>query len=152
MDLFQLQQVCQRVLQKHHVVDHHHYGDHQSPLVAMDDAIAKNMLTMTWIWQCLSPSPDHTLVNSLIEGQPSQQQLIEWKRKNSSNEISDTVGEKYWRDFMKINRHRIVTCCGQKYELDIHNFPTYKNFRNMYKHTNHEMVEAGVAQRLPTCI
>ena len=53
---------------------------------------------------------------------------------------------------MKRNGHRIVSRRGQKYELDRHNWTTYRNFRNIYEHTYLEMVEAGVAQRLPAPI
>ena len=66
----------------------------------------------------------------------------------SSNDTG-TFGVKYWRGFMKRNKHLIVSRRGQKYELDRHNWTTYKNFRNMYKHTYREMVEAGVAEQLP---
>ena len=141
--------IRQRVLRNHPVINHHHCGGHQSPLVAMDDAIVKIVLAMARIRQCLNPSSGLALVNSLIDGQPIQQQLIEWKKKYSSNDTG-TVGKKYWRGFMKRNKHRIISRRGQKYELDRHNWTTYKNFHNMYKHTYHEMVEAGVAQRLPT--
>ena len=41
--------ICQRVLRKHPVVNHHHCCGHQSPLVALDDAIVKIMLTMAQI-------------------------------------------------------------------------------------------------------
>lgn len=109
--------IRQRVLRNHPVVNHHHRGGHQSPLVALDDAIVKIVLTMARIRQCLTPSSGLALVNSLIEGQPIQQQLIDWKTKYSSN-TTGTVGKKYWRGFMKRNGHRIVSRRGQKYELD----------------------------------
>ena len=38
--------IRQRVLRKHPVVNHHHCGSHQSPLVTLDDAIVNIMLTM----------------------------------------------------------------------------------------------------------
>ena len=130
--------IRQRVLCQSLVVNHHHSGGHQSPLVAMDDTIVKIVLVMARIRQCLNPSAGLALVNSLIQDQPIQQQLIEWKKKYSSND-SGTVVTKYWRAFMKRNKHRLVSRRGQKYELDRHNWTTYKNFRNMYEHTYHEM-------------
>ena len=48
---------------------------------------------------------------------------------------------------MKRNKLQLVSQRGQKYELDRHNWTTYKFFRNIYKHTYCEMVEAGVAKK-----
>ncbi len=71
------------------------------------------------------------------------------EKKHSSNETR-TVGVKYRRGFMKRNRHLLVsTRRGQKYELDCHNWTTYKIFRNMYMHTYPEMAEAGVTDQPP---
>ena len=112
--------IHQKVLRKHPIVNHHHCGGHEPPLVALYDAIVEIVLTMARIWQCLSPSSGLALVNSLTEGEPIQKQLIEWMRKYSSN-AKCTVGKKYWRAFMKSNGHRIASQRGQKKELDRHN-------------------------------
>ena len=65
----------------------------------INDTILKIVLVMARIRQCLNPSAGLALVNSLIDNQPIQQQLIEWKRKFSSND-SGTVGAKYWGDHL----------------------------------------------------
>ena len=130
------------------VVNHDHHGGLQSPLLEIDDAVVKIALMMARIRQCLCPSKGLALVNSLIENQPIQKRLIEWKRKYSSN-AEGTVGYKYWRGLMKRNKHRLVSKRGQKYSLDKQNWTTYHNFLHMYEHTYEEMVSAGVAERLP---
>ena len=136
-----------RVQRNHSIVHHDHHGGLQSPLLELDDTVVKVALMMARIRQCLSPSKGLALVNSLIDNQPIQQKLIEWKRKFSSNS-DGTVGYRYWRGLMKRNKHRLVSKRGQKYSLDRQNWTTYHNFLHMYEHTYEEMVSAGVAECL----
>ena len=86
--------IRQRVLRKQPVVNHDHHGGLQSPLVAMDEAVVKIVLVMARIRQCLCPSKGLALVNALIDNQPIQENLIQWKRKYTSNDTG-TVGVKY---------------------------------------------------------
>ena len=102
---------------------------------------------MSRIRECLTPSVAIELVNSLIEGQPIQKHLIEWKKKYSNDE-EGKVGRSYWRSFLKRNNHRLISTRGQKYELNRQNWTTYANFRHMYNHIYNEMVDAGVAEPL----
>ena len=89
-----------RIQRNHSIVHHNHHGGLQSPLLELDDTVVNVALMMARIRQCLSPSKGLALVNSLINNQPIQQRLIDWKRKFSSN-CDGTVGYKYWRGFMK---------------------------------------------------
>lgn len=84
------------------------------------------------------------MINSLISEQLIQKELIEWKRKYSNN-AEGSVGQSYWRAFVKRNSHRIKSKRGQKYELDWQNWTTYANFVNMYDQCIDQMVRAGVA-------
>ena len=102
-----------RSFRKNPVIVHDHHGGLQSPLVEIDNAVVKIVLMMARIHQCLSPSKGLALVNSLIDNQPIQKKLIQWKKKYSSNE-SGVVGVKYWQGFMKRNKHRLVSKRGQK--------------------------------------
>ena len=136
-----------RVQRNHSIVHHDHHGGLQFPLLELDETVVNVALMMARIRQCLSPSRGLALVNSLIDNQPIQQRLIEWKRKYSSN-CDGTVGYKYWRGLMKRNKHRLVSKRGQKYSLDRQNWTTYHNFLHMYEHTYDEMVSAGVAECL----
>ena len=102
---------------------------------------------MARIRQCLSPSQGLALVNSLIDEQPIQQDLIQWKTKFSTN-CDGSVGAKYWQGFMLRNKHLLVSVRGQKYELNRQNWTAYANFSHMLQHTFEEMVKAGVAKKL----
>ena len=104
-------------LVRNRVVIHTHFGGHQSPLLRIDNTVVRLILMMARILQCLTPSTGLALVNALIDKQPIQRKLLEWKIKYSSNE-SGTVGPKYWRSFMQRNKHRLVSKRGQKYSLD----------------------------------
>ena len=123
-------------------------GGHKSPLLSIEDTVVDILLQMARIRQSLTPTRGLALVNSLIEDQPIQKNLIEWKEKISNNG-KGTVGMSYWRKFMKRNEHKIVSRRGAKYELNRQNWTTYKNFVNMYHHTIEEMVHCGVAKPLP---
>ena len=113
--------IRQRVLRKKTVVLNHHRGGHSSPLESLDDTIVDLVLMMARIRQCLTPSSGLALVNSMIDGQPIQQDLIEWKKKFCKSDATGTVGKSYWRAFMKRNRHMLVSRRGQKYALDRQN-------------------------------
>lgn len=139
--------IRQRVSRKKPFVPHHNSGGHTSPLAKIDDTIVSIILMMARIRQCLSPSKGLALVNSLIENQPIQDELISWKKKYTCND-KGSVGPGYWRCFMKRNKHKIVSKRGQKYALDRQNWTTYANFLHMYQHSINEMVDAGVAKKL----
>ena len=102
---------------------------------------------MSHIWECLTPSVAIELVNSLIEGQPFQKHLIEWKKKYLNVETGK-VGRSYWRSFLKRNNHRLVSNHGQKCELNRQNWTTYANFWDVYNHICNEMVDTGFTEPL----
>ena len=110
--------IRQRVVRKKTQVMHHHHGGHRSPLESIDNTIVSLVLMMARIRQCVTPSTGLALVNSLIDGQPIQDQLIQWKKKYCVSDQSGTIGKAYWRNFMNRNRHRLVSRRGQKYALD----------------------------------
>ncbi len=63
--------------------------------------------------------------------------------KKYSNNQHGSLGQSYWRAFLKRNSHRTVSKRGQKYELDQQNWTTYANFVNMYDQCIGKMVSAG---------
>jgi len=102
---------------------------------------------MARIRQCLNPSKGLQLVNSLIKGTKIQEELVEWKKRNTPDNLG-ALGTGYWQGFLKRNRTKLVSRRGQKYELNRQNWTTFANFRYMYSHTMSEMVDAGVAVKL----
>ena len=143
-----LHTIRQRINRNTLIVTTNQKGGHRSPLKDIEETVIEIIFQMARIRQCLSPSRGLALVNSLIDGHPLQENLIDWKRKYSSN-TKGSVGKKYWSSFMNRNSHRLVSVRGQKYELDRQNWTTYANFSHMYTHTLDEMVHAGVARKLP---
>ena len=49
---------------------------------------------------------------------------------------------------MKRNNDQILSRRGQKYELDLASWTTYRNFKDMYDHNSAQMEVAGVVKLL----
>jgi len=88
----------------------------------------------------------------MIDGTEAQEKLIEFKKRNSHTPEDasklGSIGRGYWNEFMKRNNDQIVSCRGQKYELDRASCITYRNFKDMYDHNYAHMEVAGVAKLL----
>ena len=102
---------------------------------------------MARIWQCLNPSKGLQLDNSLIKGTKIQEELVEWKKRNTPDNTG-ALGIGYLHGFLRRNRTKLVSRRGQKYELNRQNWTTFANFRYMVSHTMSEMVDDGVAVKL----
>ena len=139
-----LKTIQQRVFRKNEVI--HHSPGLVSPLLQIEDTVVKFVIRMAEIRQSLTPSRGLALINSLITDTPIQKELEIWKEKYSNNK-SGSVGQSYWRAFLKRNAHKIISKRGQKYELDRQNWTTYANFVNMYDQCIEQMVRAGVAKK-----
>ena len=136
-----------RRIHRKKLTSHHVAGGQVTPLMRIEPVVVEIILQMARIRQCLCPSKGLELVNSLIKGTPLQEELVQWKSRNTPNDTG-TVGVGYWRNFLKRHKTSIVSKRGQKYELNRQNWTTYANFVNMYTHTMSEMVDAGVAIKL----
>ena len=147
----QLSTIWQRVVRKNLIINNHHFGGHQSPLAPIESIVVGILCQMSPLREYLPPSRALSLINSLIEDQPIQKDLIEWKRKYS-NDTKGTVGTSYWNSFLKRHRHLLVSTRGQKSELSRHNWTTYANFGPIYTYIYEEMVCARVAEPLSTPI
>lgn len=77
---------------------HHVAGGQVSPLMRIELVVVEIILQMARIHQCLCPSKGLELVNSLIKSTWIQEELIQWKRRNTPNNTG-TVGAGYWRNF-----------------------------------------------------
>jgi len=58
------------------------------------------------------------------------------------------IGWKYWVNFKKSNKDKIVTRRGKKIELQRQEWNTYSNFENMYSFIADETVDCGIARIL----
>ena len=111
------------------------------------------ILQMCRIHQSLTPTQGLSLVNSVIHGTQIQKDLIEWKTRYSYTDgdaaVDGQVGYGYWQRFRKRHDDKLVSKRGQKYELDRQSWTTYASFQSIYSHVEDEMVDAGVAEKLP---
>ena len=107
-----LSTICQRVVRKNLVVNNHHCGGYQSPLVPIEDIIVGILFQISCIQECLPPSRALCLINSLGKDHPILTNLIKWKKKYSI-ETKGTIGTSYWKSFLKRNRHQLGSKRGQ---------------------------------------
>ena len=134
-------------VKRNSLINRHLAGGQVSPLERIEPIIVSIIVQMARMRQCLTPSKGLLLVNSLISGTKIQEELVEWKQRNTPN-FTGTVGRGYWRQFMRRNKDKIVGKRGQKYKLNRQNWTTYNNFVQMYSHIIDELVGAGLAVKL----
>ena len=138
-----------RRIHRKKLTSHHVAGGQVTPLMRIEPVVVEIILQMARIRQCLCPSKGLELVNSLIKGTPLQEELVQWKSRNTPNDTG-TVGVGYWRNFLKRHKTSIVSKRGQKYELNRQNWTTYANFVDLYEQCIAQMVRAGVAKKQTT--
>ena len=127
----------------------------QSPLHRIEDNVISLIITMSKLKRSLKSSEGLKLINDLINNTQIQQDLINWKRSrrisNKNGEYTGTVGNRYWRRFLKRNRHRIRSKSGKKYAIDRADWTTYLNFWDMYNHIEDVLVnDSKIARKYPT--
>lgn len=139
--------IRRRVSRKSEFIEVHHSRGLSSPLLPIEPTILELILWMAKIRESLSTSQAIQLVNDVIQDTNHQHKLIQWKEKYCRT-AEPTVGEGYWRGFMRRNEEKLVNTVGKKYDLARDKWSTYGNFKDMYEHIIHEMVEAKVAVKL----
>jgi hypothetical protein len=93
------------------------------------------------------------LVNSIIKGTLTEKEVIEFKARYSHGDKkseSAELGKGYYNGFLKRNGHRLVSKRGEKFAANRAEWSTYENFVKMYDGVYDEMVDSGVAERLPS--
>ena len=70
-----------------------------SPLQAVETRMIATMIQLVRIRQPVTPSQAVSLANSMISGNPVQQELIDFKRRTNSNQdptLWGSIGVKFW--------------------------------------------------------
>ena len=113
-----------------------HNGVLITPMKDVEPVLVKICVQMSRIRQCLSAPNGLSLANSLIKGTDTEYHVATFKDKYSSQQSisghSNSLGPKYWQNFMKRNGHELECKRGQKYSVDRENWCTYQNFSQMY--------------------
>ena len=93
---------------------------------------------MCQLKRSLTCSDGLRLINELIEGTQIQKDLIEWKKQKKtyckSEEDLGKVGPKYWKLFLKRNKHLLRSKSGKRYSVNRSSWTSYLHFRDMYLH------------------
>ena len=114
------------------------YNSKKSPLHDIEPHIITLLIALADSGNPLTVGNALPLINSLIQGTPYQQKLINWKKKhkfnfdNKGKEIDDNklgvVGVSYWRLFLKRHKNVLTTNKGRLFELNRTNWTHYRNF------------------------
>ena len=101
-------QAIRRRIHRKSLVTHHVAGGQVTPLLRIEPLIVEIILQMARIRQCLNPSKGLQLVNSLIKGTKIQDELVEWKKRNTPNNTG-ALGTGYWHGFLRRHRTKLVS-------------------------------------------
>ncbi len=84
----------QKRVERNSLINCHLARGQVSPLERIEPIIVSIIVQMAPMKQCLTPSKCLLLVNNLISDTKIQQELVEWKQRNTPN-FTDTVGWGY---------------------------------------------------------
>jgi hypothetical protein len=123
----------------------------------VEPVLVKILIQCASICQPLSITMGLHLANSLIDGTPVKDNVIWFLRKytqwcDGRDSDCPILGRGYWRGFMERNGHLIIGKKGQKFAIDCHKWSSYLNISQMYDFVYDEMVDAGVAEKLPEAV
>lgn len=105
-----------------------------SPLEPVDEKMVATMIRLAQIYHPVRHSVAIYLVNTMIEGTPVQDALIEFKKNTNTKQdpkLWGTVGRKFWYNLKARCNTVLMTKKGQKFELDRSTWTTYSNFEQM---------------------
>jgi hypothetical protein len=125
----------------------------QSPLYEAEDMISDFIVQLSKIGSPVTCGEAVFLINDLIDGTEYQDKLLEWKKRQGirqSPEEMKRIGKNYWYSFISRNEKMIRSKKGRKFQLDRSNWTKYQNFKNMYNDVEVEMINAGIATKLPS--
>jgi hypothetical protein len=125
----------------------------KSPLFKIEDDLVRLLILLGETGAPLTPPQVIRLTNSLIYDTPVQVDLVKWKRQNKCKGSDDElgrVGHKYYKNFMIRNKDKLKSKRGRRFELNREKWQTYTNFSKMYEDHEAEMVDAKIAEFLPT--
>jgi hypothetical protein len=124
----------------------------RSPLHAVEEDFVNIFIMLGKIGSPVSCGHGLKLINDMISGTIHQKRLIQYKKDRGLKQSEDEmkrVGTKYWYSFLSRYKNRIVSKKGRRFELNRSKWTSYKNFYKMYEGVEEEMLDAGVAEKLP---
>jgi hypothetical protein len=123
-----------------------------SPMHKVEAHLLKVILLRGTMQQPVSCREGLELANSLIEGTPTQNNLVEWKKarlgKNYREETATKMGQKYWLNFCKRHVREIESTKAVRYDSKRDDWCTLENFEQMYNDVYDMMFKASVAKEL----
>ena len=90
------------------------------------------------------------LANSLIDKSVTQEELVEWKKKqfgkNFREENAGRVGYKWWTNFVKRNKTHLSVGRAVCFDMKRNEWCNLDNFNEMYTCIYKKLVDKGIAE------
>jgi hypothetical protein len=123
-----------------------------SPMSQLEPLIVNICITMQRIGRAIEERDFLPLVNSLIKGKQAEKDVIQWKQKYcgySKSAQTANLGTKYFQNFMKRNKDKLVAKHPRSLCTDREKWGTYDNIEELYRRVYDALLEAKVAIEVP---
>jgi len=122
-----------------------------SPMIRVEFCLVEIILSLSAMRQPVTPLVALELINSLVKGTATEQEILDYKLKNlklkDPEENGRLLGLKYWHNFLKRNPI-LSTKKAVRFDSQRDDWCTLENFSFMYKEIYAKMVESRVAIEL----
>ncbi|CAJ1967698.1 unnamed protein product [Cylindrotheca closterium] len=119
-----------------------------SPVAAFEPYILKITLYRQQAGQPLTQPETIALANSLVVGSKLEDKLKDFHSKHKA-QPTELLGKRWFKGFMNRNRDILNTGRGSKQDRARKDWTTYENVQQMYGLVYEQMLQAGIAVRLP---
>ena len=122
-----------------------------SPLEEAEEALVGICIQLGEVRQPISVKEALKLMNDLIDGTPTADEVAAFQKKRKLGTDSfkyGTVTTGFWAGFLRRNGHRIVSKRGAKFACNRADWTTKDNIAQMYDIIYDAMVDARVAEKL----
>ena len=122
--------------------------DSQSPMNPVEPVIKQIVVWKQEAGQPITPAEGLAVVNSLIDGTEVQNKLKEFQR-SKQKPPTGVLSNKYWKLFMRRHKESLQARKGYRVASNRTEWVTYENVNIMYDLCYEQMVDAGIAVKLP---
>ena len=131
-----------------------------SPLRNVEHKFVDIILSLSDIGCPISVGETICLMQSLIDGTPAQQRMIEFQRKiyqscghyDIGNAFFGKITRNYYYAFMRRYSDIIEANKGRRFEIQRNHWTVFRNFLNMFLDIERMLIQSRLAEQLPTPI
>lgn len=119
-------------------------GGHKSPMLEIEPYVVTLILQLAQMRVPITSAQGLQLCNSIIKDTEFYDKVMDHKTKYC-RAAPPTLGIKYWRNFMKRNKHIVSAKKAVKFDTKRDEWCTYHNFKEMYEEVYTLLVSTGLA-------